>query len=120
YVTNDGDAWQWSLERLMHSATRSEKEPLPASLSRLAERLGRRLGEMHALLAQPGEVDGFGFRHVDADEARTQARTVAALVREALDAVRPQLSGLSPEAAGAAQTLLADSGELGQRLAALA
>lgn len=121
YVVNEGDAWRWSLERLLHAGARAQVQAsLPAAFARLAERLGRRLGEMHTVLAQESDQEGFGCRALAPEQAQTLARDVARQVRQALDAVQPHQAGLPASAARAAEQLLAGSETLGQRLMVLA
>src|SRR5690606_38663108 len=79
YLSNQGDAWEWTqngLERAIRDALVSGSAPDDSSHAALAELeefsavLGRRLGEMHALLAQPSDKPEFAPQLIDAEQAR--------------------------------------------------
>ena len=66
YVPNQGDAWGWTLDYLKRASadisaeddTAAFEDALSGYLS-LASSIGRRLGEMHAVLAAPGDQAAF-------------------------------------------------------------
>jgi len=76
FIYNEGDAWSWTqnlLERTVQEVlVMPAGSPLPEQgdaigrLQRAASTLGRRLGEMHAVLAQPSDDPAFAPRTADA------------------------------------------------------
>ena len=81
FIYNEGDAWSWTqnlLERTVQEVlVMPAAAPLPEQsdaigrLQRAGSNLGRRLGEMHAVLAQPS--DDAAFAPQTADAARCEA-----------------------------------------------
>ncbi|HEY6529855.1 MAG TPA: maltose alpha-D-glucosyltransferase [Cellvibrionaceae bacterium] len=78
HISNQGDAWQWiqnTFERVLRdrltAGTSSMDVEFPAlsELHNFAEMLGRRLGEMHVLLAKPSVTTRFGCAKPDANNA---------------------------------------------------
>ncbi|RZA00036.1 MAG: alpha-amylase, partial [Moraxellaceae bacterium] len=78
HISNQGDAWQWiqnTFERVLRdrltAGTSSMDVEFPAltELHHFAEMLGRRLGEMHVLLARPSVTTRFGCAQPDANNA---------------------------------------------------
>lgn len=96
YVSNQGDAWQWTQDTL-ERAIRDElagglsvHENQYAALDELetfAGMLGQRLGEMHVLLAKPSENSEFGFVTATEADVGEWTRSISNLVSEALDAI---------------------------------
>jgi len=76
FIYNEGDAWSWTqnlLERTVQEVlVMPAGAPLPEQsdaigrLQRAGSNLGRRLGEMHAVLAQPSDDPAFAPRTADA------------------------------------------------------
>ncbi|HJV96585.1 MAG TPA: putative maltokinase, partial [Albitalea sp.] len=111
YVPNQGDAWTWALDYLRRTidelAVQSEAiasgdgevAPMAASEARtdineaLADYLaqigaiGTRLGELHAVLAQPTQNPHFGTRAADDADVRNWTARVGEQVTQALDHV---------------------------------
>lgn len=96
YLSNQGDAWEWTLTNLQRairdelsggtSSLESEYDAL-AELQNFAATLGRRLGEMHLVLAQPSEDPDFGARPTDERDSAEWGESVGAQLGEALDAL---------------------------------
>ena len=68
FVRNQGDAWTWLTDRLLLGARRSQAPTEPseaaeadhlADCDQLAAAIGRRLGEMHEVLARPTDDPDF-------------------------------------------------------------
>ena len=109
YVPNQGDAWTWALDYLRRTidelavltetvpAGEGDEAPIVISETRtdidealagyLAQigAIGTRLGELHAVLAQPAEDPHFGTRAADADDVRVWTARVREQVTRALD-----------------------------------
>ena len=82
FVYNQGDGWQWTLEALSRLADETEGASRDFENYRnFAESLGRRLAEMHAVLAGAQDDPAFVPEHVD----EAGAETLAARVRAELE-----------------------------------
>jgi maltose alpha-D-glucosyltransferase/alpha-amylase len=94
FIFNEGDAWNWTqnlLDRAIHSiVVLSENVPLDEHLDSIrdfqsaAAILGRRLGEMHVVLAQPTEDEAFAPRRADENDCQAWAASVEEQLRAAL------------------------------------
>jgi maltose alpha-D-glucosyltransferase/alpha-amylase len=90
FIRNQGDAWTWTLDLLMRSLSdlAGGDEAAAADAERhedydaIATLLGRRLGEMHAVLARPSDDPAFAPEAAD----RNLVRGWAAQAREQLAA----------------------------------
>jgi len=97
FVRNQGDAWQWTLDALgraidsaIHAALSDEDEAdVLAGYLPFAAAIGRRLAEMHALLAR--ESDNPDFDPEPATEADTASWAEAA--RRQIDAAYAAMEG---------------------------
>jgi len=112
YAHNQGDAWGWTLDwlaRTVDEAALTEADPdVPLEgYQPLAEAMGRRLAQLHLVLARPSADPAFAPEVVDGAMAAAWAEQVAAEVERALDILaRPGL--LAPGAEDAlARALLA-------------
>ncbi|NIJ73408.1 maltose alpha-D-glucosyltransferase [Xanthomonas sp. F4] len=77
FVRNQGDAWRWTLDHLSRSAEEYDaaqddaaRLEIVASYDAFAAIVGRRLAELHALLAQPTDAPAFVPQPVDAAAAQ--------------------------------------------------
>jgi maltose alpha-D-glucosyltransferase/alpha-amylase len=102
YLLNEGDAWNWTLgylKRTLANALLSGNSPddFEADLkgyAAFAGTMGRRLAELHNLMARPCDDPAFAARLADsADAARTRERVLAQL-RRAEEALRERLDEL--------------------------
>ncbi|MCY1260592.1 1,4-alpha-glucan branching enzyme GlgB [compost metagenome] len=105
YLSNQGDAWSWTLnnlERAIRDELAGGERPPEDEFGALGElrafaaTLGRRLGEMHLLLAQPADEPEFGSRASgEVDSAAWTVSVGAQLQRAmgALDAARERFAG---------------------------
>ena len=129
YVDSQGDAWQWTrdtLERAIRDQLAgglSEQENQYTALAELqtfAGTLGRRLGEMHLLLADPQGGEGFGFAIATEADCTQWGEHIGEQLQAALDAIDQHRAQLDSVAAEQAQWLLARREELGEAVIALA
>ncbi|TFL18101.1 maltose alpha-D-glucosyltransferase [Jannaschia formosa] len=104
YVPNQGDAWAFvtaGLDREMEAREaghEGDERPLSIGALDLGTLLGRRTGEMHVALAQPG--DGFGSEPITADALATLIAETREEVGATLDRLDPaKLSGEAAETA---------------------
>ncbi|TBV01524.1 maltose alpha-D-glucosyltransferase [Phytopseudomonas dryadis] len=114
YLSNQGDAWQWTqnnLERAIRdevSGGLSQQENQYTALGELeafAGLLGRRLGEMHMALGQASDNPDFGYRETGEADVADWSRSIAEQVREALQVVAAGRGHLPGEAANQADWL---------------
>src|SRR5690606_3485553 len=129
YVDSQGDAWQWTrdtLERAIRDQLAgglSEQENQYTALAELqafAGTLGRRLGEMHLLLADPQGGEGFGFAIATQADCVQWGDHISEQLQAALNAIDQHRGQLDAVAAEQAQRLLARRGELSEAVKALA
>ncbi|TKA90705.1 maltose alpha-D-glucosyltransferase [Halopseudomonas bauzanensis] len=129
YVDSQGDAWQWTrdtLERAIRDQLAgglSEQENQYTALAELqafAGTLGRRLGEMHLLLADPQGGEGFGFAVATQADCAQWGEHIGEQLQGALNAIDQHRAQLDAVAAEQAQWLLARRGELSEAVKALA
>jgi maltose alpha-D-glucosyltransferase/alpha-amylase len=104
FVRNQGDAWRWTLDYLLrtwdefsHAVDDASRAEILADYDGFAAAVGTRLGELHAVLAQPSEDEA--FRPEVAGEADTagwaaDARLQLKRAMEALDSLDPQDAAL--------------------------
>jgi maltose alpha-D-glucosyltransferase/alpha-amylase len=115
FVRNQGDGWQWTLDwlrRAVDEAALSDDVPADAFAGYLpiAEAIGRRLGELHAVLARPGDDPDFAPEPAGPDDAAAWGADTLAQLDGALAA----LAGAAvPEAA---QPFVADLRAAAKRL----
>ncbi|SEF04233.1 trehalose synthase [Rhizobiales bacterium GAS188] len=92
FVRNQGDAWTWMLEQIAratdevgtHDSSMPEEDPLATCLA-FAATIGRRLGEMHSVLAAPTEQEAFAPERADVEVASIWGARVRDLLDKALD-----------------------------------
>jgi maltose alpha-D-glucosyltransferase/alpha-amylase len=132
FLHNQGDGWQWTLSILERAAQDASLPALDAAgapaagaitplheFEAFVATLGRRLGEMHSVLARPGSEPAFAPEA--ADEAMLARWSQGALAQfdaafEVLEAAHP----FSADAAAQAQALLRQRKALRQALQRLA
>ncbi|BBK31428.1 trehalose synthase [Stella humosa] len=105
FIRNQGDAWAWMLDllsRAVDAAQAPEGEGAApehiATCVAFASTIGRRLGEMHAILSQPSDDPAFAPEVAGHGEAKAWGERAAAT----LDAAFAALPADVPEAAGLA------------------
>ncbi|WP_296272600.1 maltose alpha-D-glucosyltransferase [Pseudomonas sp. UBA6323] len=114
YLDNQGDAWQWTLNTLdrairdeLAGGTADPDVDALSELEKFAGVLGKRVGEMHAVLARPVESPDFGYQLSSEQDSARWAESIAAQLRDALQALKKQRDGLNPVTAEQADWLLA-------------
>ncbi|WP_095144110.1 maltose alpha-D-glucosyltransferase [Pseudomonas sp. Irchel s3b6] len=105
YLSNQGDAWEWTqsnLERAIRDELAdavSEQERHYNALGELKEfatMLGRRLGEMHQVLAAPSDDPAFGSQVSTHKDQQAQAKAIARQLDSALQQLAQHQAALSP------------------------
>jgi len=93
YVPNQGDAWTWTLDYLRRTLedaaltgeTAEDYDEELRGYAALAGAIGRRLGELHALLARSSDDPGFAPGRAGPDDAARWSGETGALIERALD-----------------------------------
>ena len=101
FIHSQGDAWQWVLDTLARAIQHAAlAEPGAASelsseiadpqdeLLALAQTLGKRLGEMHAVLATPTDDPDFSPEAASAEDAKSWASGARRQIEAALDILK--------------------------------
>ncbi|MGG2399908.1 maltose alpha-D-glucosyltransferase [Pseudomonas sp. SH1-B] len=126
YLDNQGDAWQWTLNTL-ERALRDElaggtNEPEVDALGELATFctvLGKRVGEMHAVLARPVENPAFGSQLSDERDSSAWLASIGEQLRLALQALERHREALPAACREQAEWLLGHAEGLQQAVARL-
>jgi len=120
FVHNQGDAWQWTLSYLarfsesmsLGEKTQADQADALVNYAAFARAMGTRLGELHALLAQPSDDPAFAPQEVKQAEAKVWADGAKAQLNTAFE----MLGGVKewPTAAvqASAEFLLSQKGKL--------
>jgi maltose alpha-D-glucosyltransferase/alpha-amylase len=114
FIRNQGDAWTWTLDWLTRGlsnlAGAEEAEAVHpeqfADYDAIAALLGRRLGEMHVVLARPSDDPAFAPERADSETARIFAERAERQLTAAYTAIEAQ-TDLDASSATSAKTLLA-------------
>jgi maltose alpha-D-glucosyltransferase/alpha-amylase len=92
FVRNQGYAWSWMLEQLKRTTdtlapdNSAEFDPLRDCIA-VCSTIGRRLGEMHHILAQPSEDLAFAPERADTESATTWVRKTEQRLEKALASI---------------------------------
>ncbi|MEI2414573.1 putative maltokinase [Orrella sp. JC864] len=108
YVPNRGDAWRWSLQTLERALSESGASPRAGGeLARMAALMGRRLGQLHALLSRRHDDPAFAPERVAASHAALRAGQVGRMLERALAALQARSHELDQPARACALWLAA-------------
>jgi maltose alpha-D-glucosyltransferase/alpha-amylase len=112
YVRNQGDAWGYTLDHLeryanslLSEAGSSEQDP-HALINAQMRTLGRRVGEMHALLARPSDDPAFAPEPITDADLSAWYGNGTSLANATLDALEARLSYLPEQVQPKARELL--------------
>ena len=128
FVQNQGDAWQWTLDKVRlathagaFAGTEDEvgREAI-ATYQSFAAVMGKRLGELHAVLAKPTDDPAFMPERVDADETKSWAKAVSLEVDRALQTLQKFTAWKDDAEQAAAKELIALCDPLGDKIRELA
>jgi maltose alpha-D-glucosyltransferase/alpha-amylase len=137
FIYNQGDGWTWTLERLkrrldedaLTDRAMGDREVSPTSTAEsevsfeayesFARTLGRRLADMHAVLAQPSDDPAFAPEPTCPDDAMAIAEAVQAQFAAALEALRQAAPSLPPEISDLVAQLVEQAHNLSPRIVAL-
>ena len=128
YVPNEGDAWNWTLDYLRRTLDTTEVVSDEAEdgddqlqgYTAMAAIFGRRLAELHALLAQPSDDAAFAPVNAGANLVRERAKSVGSMVQRAFGALASHTSWKDAETQRVAEELLARRDEVLARIKTLA
>jgi maltose alpha-D-glucosyltransferase/alpha-amylase len=123
YILNQGDGWSWTLDYV----ARAIDDALPAEdsdtetddfdeamrgFATMATTLGRRLGELHAVLAMPCEDAGFTPREADDSDAGAWTHSALEELQRALDMLAARGGEFPTGSAALAESFRADVEEV--------
>ncbi|WP_094817564.1 maltose alpha-D-glucosyltransferase [Bordetella genomosp. 7] len=128
YLVHEGDAWTWTndyLKRalddaLPRNASVDEFDEMLAGYSTVAGTIGRRLAELHNVLAEPVDDPAFDPRPATAEDAALHAQAIAAMLDQALELLGQIESQLDPTTHACVIWLREHRDRLAGHLAALA
>ena len=126
FVRNQGDAWTWLLDRFNRALDDLATQEAAARADDVADYLaiagmtGQRLGEMHAVLAQPSDDPDFAPGQATREDAAAWVERAQAMLSRALDAIRAHRNWEDEAAAAEAHRLLSQGETLVPALRRLA
>ena len=125
FVYNQGDGWGWTLDYLKraldeHAVAPDAPQEGLESYSAFAGQLGRRLAEMHAVLAQPTDDPAFAPETMDTADASALAQRIGAQLGAALEALSGARRWRRDDSAPVARWLVESREPLQVRINALA
>jgi maltose alpha-D-glucosyltransferase/alpha-amylase len=115
-IANQGDAWAWTqdyLTRILNDAalTNESKDDFLEELrsyATIASAIGRRLAQLHAVLALPTDDPAFMPEVADKHDAQAWAKDIRTMFNNALKALAGAKDGLTEQGARQAEELLAN------------
>lgn len=115
-IRNQGDAWNWMLSNLRRIADETVMTEAPVDsadeqlqpLLHFVGMVGERLGELHALLAEPSDDGSFSPRRADAGDVDVIKKAVTGEISYAFSKLVDLQDAVDPEVASQVETLLAD------------
>ena len=128
FVRNQGDAWQWTLDKVrlaIHAGAFAGTEDevgreAIATYQSFAAVIGKRLGELHAVLAKPTDDPAFMPERVDADETTAWAKAASLEVDRALQTLQKFTAWKDDAEHAAAKELITLRDPLGDKIRELA
>jgi len=128
FVRNQGDAWQWTLEALKRAidpvaitgAEDQTKEDVLAPALSLAAAIGKRLAELHAVLAEPTDDPAFQPEIIGPTESGALAAAAIAELAAACRALAAFTGWKDQEQSAKADWLIERRGQLDAKLHRLA
>jgi maltose alpha-D-glucosyltransferase/alpha-amylase len=126
YIHSQGDAWAWTLqqlERALHPGVDTpggEPEEVQSLVTQWFGRLGTRVGELHAVLAQDSSDPAFAPERVTEQQCAAWASAVQSQIDDALSRIKQHRESLDPADAALGDALAASSAPLHAAAATLA
>lgn len=128
YIANEGDAWNWTLDYLKRTLATAllggdSPEEFEASLEGYATQaatIGRRLAQLHQVLARPSDDPAFAPATASQEEADALAARVVDQLDHAAQALRARVDSLEEPSRACAQWLFDHHGRLVARIERMA
>jgi maltose alpha-D-glucosyltransferase/alpha-amylase len=120
FIDNQGDGWSWTLDRLKRRLDEEAAGLAFDAYDAFARTLGRRLAEMHAVLAQPSDDEAFAPERTRPEDAMALAELVQNQFASALAALSQAAPSLPLEVRDLVAQLSDKANEVNHRIAALA
>ncbi|MFZ1924120.1 MAG: maltose alpha-D-glucosyltransferase [Xanthobacteraceae bacterium] len=114
FVRHQGDAWSWTLDHLTRALdgmmqakpAKGNEVELLADCNIVVAAIGRRLGEMHRILAGPADDDAFAPESATAADVTQWTEKIETRVAKAIDAVAGHITWEREQDRERAKTLL--------------
>jgi maltose alpha-D-glucosyltransferase/alpha-amylase len=112
FIPGEGDAWEWTMSYLGRSLDEMAREDhelhdLLATYDTFSRTLGRRLGEMHVVLAQDSADEAFRPVRAGSDQVERWLRRITARIENACEGLERHRETLAPEDQAMADAVLA-------------
>ncbi|OZI76744.1 maltose alpha-D-glucosyltransferase [Bordetella genomosp. 2] len=128
YLIHEGDAWVWTIDylkralddALLRDASVEEFNEGLAGYATVACTVGRRLAELHSVLARPCDDPAFAPEVAQSEDAQARAEQIVAMLDRALHTLRGLRDTLEPGARACAAWLDEHRDRLVERIAVLA
>jgi len=114
YVRNQGDGWSYALNHLdryvstLLSETQAEHAAPHALFNTQMQTLGRRIGELHAVLARATKEEAFAPESITEDDMRSWLESILSEADRTFDQLQARLAAVPENVQPKAQTLLAE------------
>ncbi|WP_369930136.1 maltose alpha-D-glucosyltransferase [Xanthomonas sp. NCPPB 2632] len=126
FLRNQGDAWRWTLDYLRrsydeysHSEDVARQTEIDGGYDAFATAVGTRLGELHALLAQPSDVSAFSPERAGDADVKAVQDSIRAQIARAMASI-DQLKDVAEPASSDIASLRGVAGVLDARVGKLA
>ncbi|MGA7777082.1 MAG: maltose alpha-D-glucosyltransferase [Paraburkholderia sp.] len=120
FIDNQGDAWNWALDYLRRTIDdlalaveaddgmpdREKEAEAIDGYRAMAGIIGKRLGELHVVLASPTDDPAFAPEPATAEQVQAWIDGTQSMLSSALDLLEPRLDQLSEDTRGLARSLL--------------
>jgi maltose alpha-D-glucosyltransferase/alpha-amylase len=128
FVTNEGDAWTWTLDflkrtlgaALLGGDSPEEFEATLEGYTVMAATIGRRLAELHNALAQPSDDPAFALRTATEEDTAAHAARIIAQLNRAEQDLRAVLDTLEAPSHACAQWFFEHHARLVKQVEAMA
>ncbi|MGA2552633.1 MAG: maltose alpha-D-glucosyltransferase [Burkholderiaceae bacterium] len=128
FITNQGDGWVWTLDYLdrtiedaaLTGETGVEHEEEMTPYENFAAAIGRRLGELHALLALPSDDAAFAPERAERSDVEQWTTEIKDMLQGALDVIAVARDWKTPALARGAEYLLQNRARLMETIERLA
>ncbi len=120
FVRNQGDGWRYTIDAVKRELDLPDAADVPlATYDVYAEAIGRRTGELHALLAAPTEDEAFGPVEATQDDVAEIVSGMRSQAETSLDLLAKVRGNLDEESGALADRVLAQRDDIAARFDAV-